>query len=105
MTLTYLRNGETLRLDRARCRGCGRCIDVCPHEVLALEEGRAIIRRSSSCMECGACMKNCESGAITVRAGVGCAAAVISGMLRGTPAECSCGGPGGVQAPKGGCRG
>ncbi len=100
--MTYLRNGETLRLDSARCRGCGRCVDVCPHEVLALEEGRAVIRHSASCMECGACMRNCESGAITVKAGVGCAAAVISGMLRGTPAECSCGGP---QAPKGGCCG
>ncbi len=39
-------------------------------------------------MECGACMKNCASGAVRVTAGVGCAAAVIGGMLRGTAASC-----------------
>ncbi len=30
-------------------------------------------------MECGACARNCEPGAIQVQAGVGCAAAVILG--------------------------
>lgn len=103
MTLTYVKNGETLRLDQAKCRGCGRCVDVCPHEVLALADGKSSIRDRAACMECGACMKNCEFGAISVRAGVGCASAVISGILRGTPAECGCGGPGG--SAKGGCCG
>jgi hypothetical protein len=42
-------------------------------------------------MECGACARNCASGAIAVKAGVGCAAAIIGGMLRGTEASCGCG--------------
>jgi hypothetical protein len=42
-------------------------------------------------MECGACAMNCAPGAITVRAGVGCAAAVITGALRGTEPTCDCG--------------
>ena len=49
-----------------------------------------------ACMECGACMRNCAHGAVRVTAGVGCAAAVIGGMLRGTAAECggaACCGP------------
>ena len=46
------------------------------------------------CMECGACMMNCRSDAINVKAGVGCAAAVITGFFnkseptRGCSATC-----------------
>jgi hypothetical protein len=41
-------------------------------------------------MECGACTNNCEFGAIEVKAGVGCAAAVIRGMISGGEPECGC---------------
>jgi len=34
-------------------------------------------------MECGACSMNCPVSAITVRKGVGCAYAVLMGMLGG----------------------
>jgi len=37
---------------------------------------------------------NCQTGAITVKSGVGCAAGVITGILRGTEPTCDCG-PGG----------
>jgi hypothetical protein len=47
-------------------------------------------------MECGACSLNCPAAAITVSAGVGCAAAIIIGKLRGTAPTCGgdscCGG-------------
>ena len=92
MKLSYLRNGESLALDPARCRGCRQCIEVCPHAVFAMDDGRSSIRDRGACMECGACARNCASGAITVRAGVGCAAAIIGGMLRGT--QPACGGSG-----------
>ncbi len=91
MRLTYLLNGRTLSLDRRLCRGCGRCIEVCPHAVFRMIDGRSSIADRESCMECGACMRNCASGAVRVTAGVGCAAAVISGMIRGTPAACDTG--------------
>jgi len=42
-------------------------------------------------MECGACARNCEFGALSVNAGVGCAAAVINGIIRGTEPDCDCG--------------
>jgi ferredoxin len=92
MKLAYLRNGESLTLDAEKCRGCRQCIEVCPHAVLALVAGHSTIRDRAACMECGACARNCAHGAITVRAGVGCAAAIIGGMLRGT--EPTCGGSG-----------
>ncbi len=90
----YLRNVVTLDLDQARCTGCGTCIEVCPHAVLALEarNGRkAQIRDRDACMECGACAKNCPSQALSVRSGVGCAWAVAKGMLTGKEASCGCG--------------
>ena len=83
MRMTYIRNGETLALNREACNGCSRCIEVCPHEVFALVKARAQIVDREACIECGACANNCETGAIRVRAGVGCASAVIQGMIRG----------------------
>lgn len=38
--MRYLPNVTTLSLDRDRCRGCGICLDVCPHEVFSLKEGK-----------------------------------------------------------------
>ncbi len=101
MKLSYIRNGESLALDPARCRGCRQCIEVCPHAVFAMADGHSSIKDRGACMECGACARNCMGGAITVKAGVGCAAAIIGGMLRGTAptcggsagSSCGCGGP------------
>jgi NAD-dependent dihydropyrimidine dehydrogenase PreA subunit len=90
--LRYLPNVTTLELDADKCDGCQMCIFVCPHEVFAVESKRAIIVDRDACMECGACALNCEPGAITVQSGVGCAAAVISGAIRGTAPVCDCGG-------------
>ena len=88
MILTYMKNGQTLRLDAETCTGCGACVDVCPHAVFALVGGRASIVRRATCMECGACKRNCPVGAIAVEAGVGCAGAIIIGKLRGTEPNC-----------------
>ncbi len=91
MRMTYIKNGETLSLSTELCTGCRECIEVCPHAVFELRDGKAVIADREACMECGACMQNCPSGAIKVKAGVGCAAAVISGLLRGGEASCDCG--------------
>ena len=90
MKQQYLRNVVTLVLEDAKCIGCMMCIDVCPHAVFEPDSGKVRISERDSCMECGACALNCPSGAITVRAGVGCAAAIISGRLRGTAPDCGC---------------
>lgn len=41
--MQYLRNVVTLRLDEAKCTGCGRCLEVCPHAVLAASNGKVAI--------------------------------------------------------------
>jgi len=85
-TMIYLPNVVTLALDQDKCTGCGACLTVCPHEVLALDNGRARIVRRDACMECGACATNCPFQAVTVQSGVGCAAAVIMTALGRRPA-------------------
>ena len=87
--LRYLSGVATLALDRERCTGCGSCLPVCPHQLLAPEDGRVKITDLDACMECGACSRNCPVGALTVDAGVGCAAAVIASSL-GWEGACCC---------------
>jgi NAD-dependent dihydropyrimidine dehydrogenase PreA subunit len=86
----YLKNVVTLQLDSDKCVGCGMCINVCPHGVFELTESKARIADIESCMECGACAKNCAFSAITVTPGVGCAAAIIKGMMTGSEPSCDC---------------
>ncbi|MEN8154950.1 MAG: mercury methylation ferredoxin HgcB [Acidobacteriota bacterium] len=91
----YLKNVAQLKLDPDKCTGCGICVVVCPHEVFRLEGNKAVIINRDFCMECGACGRNCSFGALDVRAGVGCASAIIKGKIKGTEPDCGCSqGPG-----------
>jgi NAD-dependent dihydropyrimidine dehydrogenase PreA subunit len=83
---------NTLEYDSELCNGCGMCSVVCPHRVFEQNGRVARLVRPRSCMECGACKRNCPTGAIAVEAGVGCAAALILAAIRGRgePA-CGCG--------------
>lgn len=90
--MKYLAGVTTLAYNRDACAGCGRCVEVCPHGVFAMQEKRAVLTDRDRCMECGACALNCEYGAIAVDTGVGCAAALINGMIAGTEPSCGCDG-------------
>ncbi len=92
MALKYLKGVSTLKLDVNKCIGCGMCSEVCPHAVFKIEARKAVILDADLCMECGACAENCPVQAISIKKGVGCAAAVIIGFIRGTEPTCDCGG-------------
>ncbi len=87
-SLMYLKDVVTLKLDKRKCVGCGMCLNVCPRAVLSLTNGTADIVNRDACIECGACSKNCPVTAISVRAGVGCAAAVINSALGRKKSAC-----------------
>ena len=89
--MKYLANVTTLQFSPDKCTGCGRCVEVCPQGVFEMRDKRAAITDRDQCMECGACSQNCEFGAITVNSGVGCAAAIINGMITGKEPTCGCG--------------
>ncbi len=88
--LKYLPNVVSLAYDQQKCTGCRKCVEVCPHGVFVVENKKAQIVDFDMCMECGACSRNCVSEAITVQSGVGCAAGVIKGMLKGAGPACDC---------------
>src|SRR6056297_2173865 len=90
--MKYIKNVTTLRYSADACTGCKRCLEVCPRGVFVMENGKARVTDGSLCMECGACSLNCEFGVLHVDAGVGCAAAVLNGMITGGPPSCDCSG-------------
>jgi NAD-dependent dihydropyrimidine dehydrogenase PreA subunit len=92
--MKYISSKITLEFMADSCTGCGRCVEVCPHGVFAMEGDRAVLKARDRCMECGACARNCDYGALKVNAGVGCASAIITGMIRGTEPSCDCGSSG-----------
>jgi ferredoxin len=98
----YLKDVVTLQLRPELCVGCGTCLDVCPRAVLARDNGKVAIVNRDACIECGACQRNCAVEALSVRAGVGCAHALINAALGQTNAACctvepkeKCGSPSG----------
>jgi NAD-dependent dihydropyrimidine dehydrogenase PreA subunit len=90
--LRYLEEAVTLGFDAEKCTGCQICTIVCPHGVFAMgADKRAVIVDRGACMECGACALNCAPGAIAVKAGVGCATAIIQGWIKRSEPTSGCG--------------
>ena len=57
-------------VDESRCRGCGRCEEVCEFGAINLveKEGRLVARVNEAlCKGCGACSVRCPTGAVKVR--------------------------------------
>jgi heterodisulfide reductase subunit A len=58
-------------VDEFLCRGCGRCVDICPFRVPELKEAAAGAFRSeinaALCKGCGACGVACPTGAAAIQ--------------------------------------
>lgn len=46
------------------CIGCGKCVDVCWHEGIRMEDRRA--KKTEQCIGCGYCFQVCPTGALYV---------------------------------------
>lgn len=61
-----------VEIDRVRCVGieeCGRCITVCPVNIFEEGDDRPKIspENEDECTLCDLCLKECRSGAITIK--------------------------------------
>ena len=55
----------SIRIQNETCVGCGRCIEVCPGNLIKKDDaGKAYIRRPRDCWGCTSCIKECQTGAI-----------------------------------------
>ncbi len=82
-----------IALSHEACNGCGICVKVCPHRVLAINGRKAVLEAEERCIECAACQLNCREDAIAVTKGTGCLVAIIrEDILKlGTRTTCGCG--------------
>jgi uncharacterized protein len=57
-----------IHLDTRRCRGCGKCVRVCPQKVLSIVDlpshRHAWIELSEKCIGCLQCVKACPHRSI-----------------------------------------
>lgn len=57
----------SIRIDRAVCRGCGACLEVCPGNLISFgADHKAEIRKPYNCWACVSCVKECPFGAISM---------------------------------------
>ena len=52
-------------VDIEKCTGCGDCVEVCPVEVITLENEKAVVN-GEDCIDCEACVAECPTGAISI---------------------------------------
>ena len=55
-----------IKIDTNKCDNCGDCTDVCPMEVLILEDGKLTINEPDECSYCETCVDLCPNECITI---------------------------------------
>lgn len=53
-------------IDRDKCTICGTCVDICPGDILRMEN-EPKVTYPDECWHCGACYLDCPEEAITIR--------------------------------------
>ncbi|MGD9015054.1 MAG: 4Fe-4S binding protein [Candidatus Omnitrophota bacterium] len=52
-----------VKVDKAKCAGCGACEEVCPVKAIKVKDDKAVV--SKECIECGVCVNECPNQAIS----------------------------------------
>jgi NAD-dependent dihydropyrimidine dehydrogenase PreA subunit len=62
-------NAAHIELVPERCTGAAECIQVCPRDVLEMNErGHKVeVRKPDGCIQCGACIVQCPTDALRFR--------------------------------------
>jgi len=56
--------GLEVKIDPAKCVGCGKCLEVCVYKGRELVDGKATI--IEHCLGCGRCVEVCPNGAVSI---------------------------------------
>jgi ferredoxin len=81
---------RTVRVDVARCTGCGACVEVCPTGAICLvegETGRYAKVDLGECRGCEACVEACPEGAIVSEVGPTIEGELVQEEARLVPVE------------------
>lgn len=54
----------SIRINRERCVGCGKCARVCPGTLISISNQRAVMNYPRDCWGCASCVKECPYGAV-----------------------------------------
>jgi NAD-dependent dihydropyrimidine dehydrogenase PreA subunit len=57
---------KIIRIDEAKCTGCGLCIPNCPEGAIQIIDGKARLVSDLLCDGLGACLGHCPEGAIAI---------------------------------------
>jgi len=58
--------GIEIELDTDACIGCGRCVEICPVNVLAMKEEKPVVVNDAACTLCGICADQCPTKALKI---------------------------------------
>lgn len=58
-----------INIDHKKCDACGKCVDVCPKEVLKVDKNKLIIVDLERCSLCKECEKVCPQHPTAIRVG------------------------------------
>ena len=57
---------KIIKIDEAKCNGCGQCLPNCPEGAIQIIDGKARLISDLFCDGLGACIGHCPVGAITI---------------------------------------
>ncbi len=57
---------KILKIDEAKCNGCGECVPNCAEGALQIIDGKAKLVSDALCDGLGACLGECPTGALTI---------------------------------------
>ncbi len=57
---------EPIKINKAWCKGCEICVDVCPRQVLEMQDFVAVVKDIDQCTFCQLCELLCPDFAIVV---------------------------------------
>lgn len=56
---------KIIKIDEAKCNGCGLCVHACHEGAIGMENGKAKLLRDDYCDGLGDCLPSCPTGAIS----------------------------------------